>query len=39
MKVGLFLSTEEYSPAELVEQAQRAADGGMREVIPALTSP
>jgi G6PDH family F420-dependent oxidoreductase len=29
VRVGLFLSTEEYSPAELVEQARRAADSGL----------
>ena len=29
MKVGLFLSSEEYGPHELVEQARQAADAGM----------
>jgi G6PDH family F420-dependent oxidoreductase len=29
MKVGLFLSSEEYGPHELVEQARLAADAGM----------
>ena len=29
MKVGLFLSSEEYGPRQLVEQAQMAADAGM----------
>ncbi len=28
MRIGYFLSTEEYSPAELVEQARAAADAG-----------
>jgi G6PDH family F420-dependent oxidoreductase len=29
MKVGLFLSSEEYPPAQLLEQARLAADGGL----------
>ena len=29
MRVGLALSTEEYSPDELIDQAKRAADAGM----------
>ncbi len=29
MRIGLYLSTEEYSPAELLEQARHAADAGM----------
>src|SRR3977135_615965 len=32
MRVGLFLSSEEYGPHELVEQARLAADAGMHGV-------
>ena len=28
MRIGYFLSCEEYTPAELVEQAKAAADAG-----------
>ncbi|MCU1657798.1 MAG: Luciferase-like monooxygenase, partial [Pseudonocardiales bacterium] len=32
MKIGYFLSCEEYSPAELIEQARRAEDAGFESL-------